>query len=198
MLDESTVQPDPVSQFRLWFDEARNANQPEADAMTLSTVSEAGRPSARVVLLKTVDERGFVFYTNRRSRKGRELEAYPHVALTFWWHVPDRQIRIEGTSEHVPEAESDAYFSTRPRESRLGAWASEQSEQVVDRKELERRFAVMEQEFEGKDVPRPPHWGGYLVRPERVEFMERRPGRLHDRIVYVRAGAEWKIVRLSP
>lgn len=197
-LDERDVDRDPLRQFAHWFDAAVRARVPEPNAMTLATADRAGKPSARIVLLKDVDDRGFTFYTNYQSRKGRELAARPSAALLFFWPELERQIRIEGAIEPVDEATADAYFRLRPRLSRLGAWASPQSTPLPDRAALEARFADAERRFPGDDVARPPHWGGYRVVPAAFEFWQGRASRLHDRIVYERADAGWRIGRLAP
>ena len=197
-LTESDVAPDPVEQFRRWFDEALEADLHEPNAFVLATATRDGLPSARVVLLKGLDERGFVFYTNYEGRKGRELEENPRAALLFYWGELERQVRIEGTVSRVSEEESDAYHASRPRGSRLGAWASEQSRVVEDREVLESRIGDLEAEYEGREVPRPPFWGGYRVEPEAIEFWQGRENRLHDRIVYRRESGRWKTERLQP
>jgi pyridoxamine 5'-phosphate oxidase len=192
------VGPDPIEQFRVWLAAARAAGIYEPDAMTVSTVGADGRPSSRYVLLRGLDERGYCFYTNYRSAKARALDAHPYAALTFGWLQIHRSVRVEGTVERLPEAESDAYFAGRPRAARVGAWASPQSEVISSREELERAAAAVEQRFAGVEIPRPPHWGGFLVRPERIELWQGRAGRLHDRLRYDREGDGWRIVRLAP
>ncbi len=172
----------------------------EATAMTLATAAADGRPSGRVVLLKSIDASGLVFYTNTLSRKGREIAAQPWVSLSFWWPQLESQVRFEGQAVRVADAEADDYFATRPRESQLGAWASQQSEPLGSRQELERRFAELSRKYEGKPVPRPPHWSGYRVAPVAVEFWWTRPGRLHERELYTRASpsAPWSMTLLNP
>ncbi len=197
-LREADLAPDPIEQFRRWFGEAIAAGLHEPNAMTVATSTPDGRPSARVVLLKGFDERGFVFYTNHEGRKGRELEENPYCALVFYWGELERQVRIEGRASRVPGEESDAYYESRPRGSRLGAWASAQSREVGDRATLEEGLRSLEAEYEGRDVPRPPFWGGYRVEPEAVEFWQGRENRLHDRLVYRRAPGGWEVVRLQP
>ena len=197
-LDEHDVAPDPFDQFRRWFSEAQAAQVPEPNAMSLCTVDAHGRPSARIVLLKEVDARGFVFYTNHDSRKGRELAAHPRAALLFFWAELERQVRIEGDVEVVAAATADAYFGTRPRSSRIGAWASPQSATLPDRGALEQRFADADRRFEGDEVPRPPNWGGYRVVPAAFEFWQGRPSRLHDRIAFVQEDNGWRTRRLAP
>jgi len=197
-LSESDVDPEPVEQFRRWFEEALAAGLHEPNAMIVATASPDGLPSARVVLLKGFDDRGFVFYTNYEGRKGRELEENPRAALLFYWGELERQVRIEGTASRVSEEESDAYYAGRPRGSRLGALASEQSRVVGSREVLEGRIRTLEAEYEGRDVPRPAFWGGYRVEPEAVEFWQGRENRLHDRLVYRRGDGGWKMERLQP
>lgn len=202
-LDANDVATSPFTQFNQWFQEARQTVQAdagvEANAMTLATASKDGIPSARIVLLKGVDERGFIFYTNYESRKGQEMEANPHAALVFFWQELERQVRIEGRIERVEEAVSDQYFSSRPRRSRLGAWASPQSQTINNRKMLEDNMAKLEAEYgEEKPIPRPAHWGGYRVVPKAVEFWQGRRSRLHDRVRYEWDGKDWIINRLAP
>jgi pyridoxamine 5'-phosphate oxidase len=197
-LDRSELAPDPIEQFRDWLAAARDAGIYEPEAMTVSTVGADGRPSSRYVLLRGLDERGYCFYTNYRSAKARALDANPFAALTFGWLQIHRAVRVEGTVERLPEAESDAYFAGRPRAARVSAWASPQSEVIASREELERAAAAVEQRFAGAEIPRPPHWGGFLVRPERVELWQGRAGRLHDRLRYERERDGWRVVRLAP
>lgn len=197
-LQEADLAPGPTDQFRRWFDEALAAGLHEPNAMTVATATPDGRPSARVVLLKGFDERGFVFYTNYEGRKGGELGENPHAALVFYWGELERQVRIEGLVSRVPGEESDAYYESRPRGSRLGAWASAQSREVEGRGALEERLHGLEVEHEGQEIHRPPFWGGFLVEPEAVEFWQGRENRLHDRLVYRRAREGWEVVRLQP
>jgi pyridoxamine 5'-phosphate oxidase len=196
-LDESQVDRDPLKQFGIWMVEAIHAQVPEPTAMNLATLGESGRPSARIMLLKGVDPRGFVFYTNYESRKGRELAARPVAALTFLWKELERQVRIEGAVERVTEAESEEYFATRPLGSRIGAWASPQSRVIENRAWLEERIEKLAAQY-GETPPRPFHWGGFRVLPEYIELWQGRRSRLHDRIAYTRADAGWTIARLAP
>jgi len=189
---------DPFRLFDEWFAEARTSEPNEPEAMTLATADAGGRPSARVVLLKGHGANGFVFYTNQRSRKGEELAANRNAALLFHWKSLRRQIRIEGPVSPVLDAEADAYFATRSRDSQLGAWASDQSQPLASRAEFESRYEAMRQKFEGADVPRPPHWSGYRVAPDRIEFWTDRPHRLHERRLFVRDGDGWNEGLLYP
>jgi len=192
---------DPIARFTELLERARQTPAiAEPTGMTLSTVGADGRPSARIVLLKGIDAQGLVFYTNTRSRKGREIAARPDVSLSFWWPQLESQVRFEGKAQRVPDAEADAYFATRPRESQIGAWASDQSATLRARKELEDRFAELERKYQGKPIPRPPHWSGYRVAPLAVEFWRNRPGRLHERELYTRASvdAPWTTTLLNP
>lgn len=198
-LTESDVDPDPIRQFERWFEQARRAELLEPNAMSLATSTLDGQPSVRVVLLKGFDARGFVFFTDYRSRKGMELEANPRASLCFWWDALQRQVRVTGAVSRVPTAESAEYFRTRPHGSRIGAWASHQSSRIASREALEREVARHFANYpEGTDVPLPHHWGGYRVAPGAMEFWQGRQNRLHDRIAYVRGGGGWKIERLSP
>lgn len=194
---ETDVDPNPFVQFHHWFEEAF-ARITEANAMTLATASTEGAPSARMVLLKEFDERGFVFFTNYESRKGRELEANPVASLVFWWKELQRQVRIEGWVKKVESYESDRYFQSRPRGSRLGAWASPQSGIVSSREELDVRYREVESEYQGREIPRPPYWGGYRVVPKSIEFWQGRTNRLHDRLRYRREEGDWILERLAP
>jgi pyridoxamine 5'-phosphate oxidase len=197
-LDETDVSPDPVAQFSRWFSEAVAAEVDEPNAMVLATASPDGAPSARVVLLKGFDERGFVFFTDYRSRKGAELEANPRAALVFRWSELERQVRITGGAARTGTEESESYYRTRPLGSRLGAWVSHQSQPIPSRAVLERGLVEVERRFAEGEVPRPPTWGGYRLRPDTIEFWQGRLNRLHDRIQYRREGERWRIERLAP
>jgi pyridoxamine 5'-phosphate oxidase len=196
-LDEADADADPFRQFARWFDEALNADLMEPNAMALATVDAHGRPGSRMVLLKGVDKKGFVFFTNYESRKGHDLAANPMAALLFWWDRLHRQVRIEGRVERVEDAESERYFQSRPYGSRVGAAASPQSRVIGSRAELEERFRALEAAHP-EDLPRPAHWGGYRVVPDHFEFWQGRESRLHDRLVYRPAGDAWRIERLAP
>jgi pyridoxamine 5'-phosphate oxidase len=197
-LRRADLNPDPIAQFRAWFAQADEADVPLANAIALATADADGVPSVRHVLLRGIRDDGLVFFTNCESRKGRELAANPRAAFTVLWRELDRQVSVRGTAEHLPDAESDEYFATRPREAQLGAWASRQSEPIRDRAELEERLRAETERFEGTEVPRPPFWGGFLVRPETVEFWQGRRFRLHDRFRYTRGDEGWLIERLAP
>lgn len=199
-LNETDLAADPIQQFRKWFQEALAAQVVEPNAMVLATVDASGQPSTRAVLLKAVDEGGFSFFTNYESRKGRELAANSKAALTFPWIALERQVCIAGSVTRLSAEESEAYFKVRPRGSRLGAWASpKQSEVVAGRAVLEERMQQMEARYPGEEIPRPPYWGGYTLRPDEIEFWQGRPSRLHDRLRYTRqSDGLWKIERLSP
>jgi pyridoxamine 5'-phosphate oxidase len=220
-LDRAQLNPNPFTQFESWFQQATgeksqsrwrkigialfklwsaicNHRPADINAMTLATVDKNGKPSSRTVLLKTVDERGFIFFTNYESRKGRELTENPNAALTFFWSELERQVCVAGSVTKLPVAESKKYFNSRPRGSQIGAWASNQSEAVPDRATLEKKWQELEHKFPG-EIPLPPHWGGFILKPERIEFWQGRPSRLHDRFSYSRqADSSWKIERLAP
>ncbi len=188
----------PFDLFARWFAEASESESADPNAFALATATPDGRPSTRIVLMKDWDERGFVFYSNQHSRKGRELAANPHVHMDFHWKSLKRQVRIDGTAEVVGDAEADMYFASRPRDSQLGAWASDQSRPMPDRAAFEARFAEARQRFEGGDVARPPHWSGWRVTPSRIEYWQDRPNRLHDRLVYTRDESGWSTGLLYP
>ncbi len=197
-LNEKEVGSDPLAFFEKWFDEALHAQLPEPNAMTLSTVGADGRPDARIVLLKGLEDGKFKFFTNYNSKKGRDLAANPYASLTFFWQGLERQVRISGPVSKCSAAESDAYFMTRPLKSRIGAWISHQSEPIPSRFYLVRKFAEYSLKNAGRTVTRPPFWGGYALQPEMIEFWQGRPSRLHDRIRFTHSGSSWQIERLSP
>ncbi len=197
-LPEAAADRDPVDLFGEWFEAARRAGLLLPEAMAVATTSKDGQPSVRMMLLKAFDRRGFVFYTNYDSRKAGELAAHPRAALLFHWAALQRQVRVEGPVTKLSADESFAYFRTRPRGSRLGAWASRQSEPLPDRHSLEARFRQYERQYEGAEVPLPPFWGGYRVAPQRIEFWQGRSNRLHDRLLFVREGEGWQTMRLYP
>ena len=197
-LDESSVSADPIVEFARWFEEAVKAELHEPNAMTLATATADGAPSARIVLLKGFDERGFVFFTDYRSRKGTELAENPRAALVFYWPELERQVRIVGSTTQTDRTESEVYFRSRPRGSQLGAWISHQSQVIAGRQQLDERVPELERRYPGDDVPLPPDWGGFRLRPDSIEFWQGRASRLHDRIRYVRSGDRWRIERLSP
>jgi len=198
-LSETDASQDAIAQFAKWFQQAVDADLKEPNAMTLATLSPDGFPTARIVLLKHFDTNGFVFYTNYKSNKGQDLERNPRAALVFWWAELERQVRIEGTVEKISDRDSDDYFNSRPRDSQLGAWVSSQSEVIADRQVLEQKFSQLQQQYANKNIPRPPHWGGFRVIPANIEFWQGRPSRLHDRLRYrLLEGGDWLIERLSP
>ena len=198
-LDRADVLPDPVAQFERWFKAAQEAQIREPNAMNLATVSADGRPTARIVLLKGIEAGSFLFYTNYQSRKGRDIQQHPYVALTFFWPELERQVRIEGKVSQLDDEQSTAYFQSRPRGSQLGAWVSPQSEVIADRSALDQRAQELEARFEDEKIPRPSYWGGYAVHPYRIEFWQGRPSRLHDRLRYERQEDDrWVIERLAP
>jgi len=197
-LEESSAEPDPFLQFNKWWNEALNSEISEVNAMTLATADSTGRTSARIVLLKAVDERGFSFFTNYNSHKAKVMEENNQVSLVFFWKELERQVRIEGKVSKIDESESDAYFNSRPDMSKIGAWASPQSSVIASREILEKNVEELEKSFAGKVIDRPPHWGGYVVDPDLFEFWQGRPGRLHDRIQYRMQGGAWIKERLAP
>jgi pyridoxamine 5'-phosphate oxidase len=198
MSETTPTTPDPFALFDAWLADARRLELNDPNAMTLATATKRGRPSARIVLLKHADPEGFVFYTNTQSRKGEELAANAHAALLFHWKTLQRQVRVEGKAEPVSDAEADAYFKWRPRLSQLGAWASDQSRKLPERAVLEQRLDEAEARFADFDVPRPPHWSGYRVRPDKIEFWQDLPFRLHDRTVFTAEGGIWHLSKLFP
>ena len=198
-LDEKRVERDPIKQFQIWFDEAMGAKIRLAEAMTLATATPDGRPAARIVLLKQVDDEGFVFFTNYHSAKAAQLESNPYAALVFYWNVLDRQVRVEGRVERTSAEESESYFQSRPRESQIGAWASPQSSVIAGREVLEQRARELEDYYRDREIECPGHWGGYRLRPDKIEFWKSREGRLHDRILYeLMSDGTWSIKRLAP
>ncbi len=195
---EADVQQHPVTQFSVWWDEAVKSDITEVNAMTLATCNVDGKPSARIVLLKGFTNEGFVFYTNYQSSKGNHLKSNPYAALVFFWKELERQVRIEGAVEKISQAESNSYFQSRPTGSKIGAWASAQSLTVANRETIEENYLNYLNNFNTQHIPRPPYWGGYIVKPEKIEFWQGRSSRLHDRILYTKHNEEWKIERLSP
>lgn len=198
-LDEKQIDRDPIKLFQQWLDDAIAAKLPLPEAMNLATATPEGRPSARMVLLKQVDEDGFVFFTNYHSAKAAQLESNPYAALVFYWALLDRQVRVEGKVERTSAQESEVYFQTRPRESQIGAWASPQSSVIAGREVLEERARELEEYYRDREIHCPGHWGGYRLRPDKIEFWKSRPGRLHDRILYeLMSDGAWTIKRLAP
>lgn len=197
-LTEVSVSADPIEQFHIWFQEVMQVDQPDPEAMTLSTSLPNGRTSGRIVLLKGFDRQGFVFFTNYRSRKSLELSDNPFGALTFYWPALNRQVRIEGLIDRVSREESEEYFKTRPRGSQIGAWASPQSSEIAGREVIEKSIAELEKQFGDGDIPCPPDWGGFILKPDWIEFWQGRESRLHDRILYSLNDGNWKISRLAP
>jgi pyridoxamine 5'-phosphate oxidase len=197
-LDEGNVNTNPILQFEKWFKEAIDAKVNEPNAMTVCTATKTGKPSARILLLRNFNENGFVYYSNYLSRKGSEIAENPYCSLLFFWPELERQVRIEGIVEKQSSEESDLYFNTRPRGSKLGAWTSEQSKVIANREVLDEEYEKISTKFPNENVPRPPHWGGYVLMPSSIEFWQGRPSRLHDRILYTSQNTDWKIERLAP
>lgn len=197
-LDREKMQTNPIEQFRHWFEEAEQAGVKEPNTMTLATVNKQGQPTIRVMLMKEVTDQGVVFYTNFKSRKGREMDGQPKAALNFYWQDLERQVRFDGAVTKIPDEESNQYFQTRPRGSQLGAWVSEQSETIPSREYLEEQLTICESRYKDQDIPRPPHWGGYHLMPISVEFWQGGPHRLHDRIQYSLSNGQWSLKRLAP
>ena len=197
-LDKKDVNANPILQFEKWFKEAVEAKVNEPNAMTVATATADGKPSARILLLRNFDENGFVFYTNYTSRKGGEILKNPYASLLFFWPELERQVRIEGEMTKQSAEESDKYFNSRPRESKLGAWTSEQSRVVASRKDLDEEYEKISQKYPGENIPRPIYWGGYILNPTSIEFWQGRPSRLHDRLLYTKEKDSWKIERLAP
>lgn len=197
-LDESSVSPDPFEQFSKWLNEAVKSNIPEPTAMVLSTIDQTGNPESRVVLLKELSSKGLIFFTNYNSRKGQQISGNPHVSVVFFWPENERQVRIKGTAEKIPEKESENYFFSRPLDSQLGAWASPQSQVIESRKILDDNYTQYQKYFQNHEIKKPPHWGGFLIRPVYFEFWQGRPNRLHDRLEYILSGDDWIIRRLAP
>jgi pyridoxamine 5'-phosphate oxidase len=197
-LDEHQVEKHPIIQFEKWFKDAVDAHLPDPNAFVLSTASASGRPSSRVLLLRNFSEKGFVFYTNYQSRKGEELRTNPYAAMNFFWPELERQVRIEGVIEQQNSEESDVYFKLRPDGSKLGAWTSPQSKVINSREELESHYQKTSEQFDGKEIPRPSFWGGYLLKADKIEFWQGRPSRLHDRLLFTYQDSNWKMERLAP
>lgn len=197
-LIELSADPDPIALFSRWYDEAEESGLLLPESMSLATSTLTGAPSVRMVLLKGVDQEGFRFFTNYESRKAREIEANPQASLCFYWSVLERQVRVEGSVSRLPKAESEAYFGTRTRGSQIGAWASDQSRKIPDRKTLKLKVADVEGRFNEEDIPLPSYWGGYLLKPHRIEFWQGRADRLHDRLLYTQTDRDWMITRLQP
>ncbi len=197
-LNEKEIDPNPFTQFKIWFDQALEAQLPEPNAMTVASATPEGKPSARILLLKDFDHRGFVFFTNYHSHKGQEIAVNSQAALVFWWAELERQVRISGTVEKVDAAESDQYFWSRPVNSQISAWASNQSQAIASRVELEQRWIELQHQYANQQIPRPPHWGGLRVIPTEIEFWQGRSSRLHDRLLYTLNDGAWQISRLSP